>query len=552
MQSILTRTAALAALALPFAAEVQAQSHKELGRMWTLEHPPLGFWESEYDFSPDQEWMDHARMAALRFGSGCSSSFVSPEGLIMTNHHCVRDYVAQVTPPEKDWLKNGFVAKTREAEVKIPGLTVQQLVAMKDVTDEVFAGIEDGDDAATRAAKMETNQQTIQDQAKADDPDHTHQLVSLFQGGRFSLYTYKIYEDIRLVAVPHLQAQKFGGDPDNFTYPRFSLDCGFVRAYGEDGKPVDSSANYFKFKASGPEDGDLVFVVGNPGSTGRLNTVAQMEFLRDLQYPQILKRIDGMLEQARAQPDNPETVSRILSLENAQKAYRGYLDGLLNENVMNIKREAEKNVRAAIEADEDLKARFGTAFADLEKLVAAKRAGQGGADLAEKETAATQQIGAAYFAVYGTDVPPDATFTLRISDGVVTGFPYNGTIAPWATSLYGLYARHTEFGGESPFDLPAVFLDKERMATLDMTTKVNFVATPDIIGGNSGSPILNKDLECVGLVFDGNIEMLGNRFVFTDEVARTVCVHNAYILECMDKLYDAHALVAELRKHGVK
>ena len=546
------RTALAVALAVSSTGLLRAQSHEELGRMWTLEHPPLTYWQTEYDFSPDQAWMDKARMAALRFGDGCSSSFVSPNGLIMTNHHCVRDWVAQVTPAGKDWLADGFIAGARENEVKIPGLTVQQLISMKDVTDDVLAAVGADDDAATRAKKIADAQQAIQDAANEADPGHTHQLVSLFQGGRFSLYTYKIYEDIRLVAVPHLQAQKFGGDPDNFTYPRFSLDCGFVRAYEGDA-PVDSSAHFFEFNTAGPEDGDLVFVVGNPGSTGRLNTVAQMEFMRDVQYPGILERIDALLEQARAQPSSPEATSRILSLENAQKAYRGYLDGLLNDEVMNVKREAEARIRANIAATPELADKFGTAFEDLEKLVAQKRDGSlSGRELAEKEQAATQQIGAAYFAVYGTDIPPDATFTLRISDGVVTGFPYNGTIAPWATSLYGLYARNAEFDGKDPFHLPEVFLDKEKMATLDMTTKVNFVATPDIIGGNSGSPILNSKLECVGLVFDGNIEMLGNRFVFTDEVARTVCVHNAYILEAMDKLYGAHELVAELREHGVQ
>jgi hypothetical protein len=534
---------AIFAVPLVLVALLPAQKHEELGRMWPFENLPMEFFKDEYGFEPSQQWLDHARLASLRFGNGCSASFVSPQGLILTNHHCARGHVASLSPPGQDWLEDGWFAKKLADEVKIPGLTVQQLVGMVDVTARMNAASgDDGGDAILAEFKQKA-------------PELTHQLVSLYQGGMYQVYSYRIFDDIRLVATPQIQMAKFGGDPDNFTYPRFGLDYALVRAWEND-KPADSAGFYFRWKTAGPVEGETVFVTGNPGSTGRLNTVAQMEFMRDFVYPPQVAQAEGMLKQmdevaARDPERAKQQIARRLSVENTRKALQGYLDGLRNERVMNVKREAEARIRARIDEDPKLKASYGDAFAKLEELCAKKaelaREGASRGDLRElqkQEAELAKKVGEAFFAVYGTEIPPDATFTLRLSDGVVKTFPCNGTIAPWFTSLYGLYARHTEFGGKDPFNLPQNWIDLRDK--LDLTTPFNLVATADIIGGNSGSPLIDKDLNVVGLVFDGNIEMLANRFVFTDEVARSVSVHPAIIILSLRKVYDANGIADEL------
>jgi hypothetical protein len=546
---------AFAALALPSTAI--AQKHKELGRMWTFENAPLDWFEEAYGFRPSESWLEHVRLSSLRFGNGCSASFVSSNGLILTNHHCARDGIATLSESEGvDWLQQGFVASELSAELRVPGLAVRQLVSMTDVTDKMNEGL-DGVPEAEQRKKLEENEQAILAAARTSEPDLEPQVVELYQGGQYQLYQYRVFDDVRLVTAPHLDIQKFGGDPDNFTYPRFSLDFALLRAWENDA-PADTAAYHLRYKSEGPKEGETVFVTGNPGSTGRLNTVAQMEYLRDEQYPRTIERIESMYDALQGKTE-PDQVSRRLNLENALKAYRGYLDGLRNERVMQIKRDAEQQIREAIASSPELEQQFGDVFEKLEQIVAAKmeiheKAREPGAEIGnlqqrfaelnEQEGTIAKRVGEAYFAVYGTEISPDATFTLRISDGIVRGFPYNGTIAPWFTSLYGLYARYTEFGGEEPFDLPDVWIDKRD--ELDLSTPVNFVATCDIIGGNSGSPMVNTDGDLVGLIFDGNIEMLGNRFVFTDDVARTVCVHPAFIIEALRKIYDAGHVADEL------
>jgi hypothetical protein len=519
-----------------------AQEHKELGRMWTFENAPLGWFQQAYDFNPDQEWLDHARLSSLRFGRGCSASFVSAHGLIMTNHHCARGNVAQVQG-DNDWLKDGYYAGGYEGEVQLPGLTVQQLVGTRDVT----AAVRDGADRDQLLAA-----------AKEAAPELTHQFVSLYQGGMSQIYSYRIWDDIRLVCAPHGQSAHFGGDPDNFCYPRWGLDFTFVRAY-EDGRPADTVGHHFRWKTEGAEEGELVFVTGNPGNTGRLQTVAQCEYLRDHHYPEQVERVrstlDRLVEQAAESPAREKELrTRILGMENSRKANQGYLDGLRNERVMAIKRQAEADLRAAVAAVPELQEKYGDAWDILADLQQQKIAARGNRDamreIGGKEREQQTRIGEACFAVYGTSIPPDATFTLRISDGIVKGYPMNGTIAPAFTSLYGLYGRHTEFGGAHPFDLPKIWLDREKK--LDLHTPFNFVATCDIIGGNSGSPMIDREQRIVGLIFDGNIEMLGNNYVFDDEVSRTVSVHPAIIIEALRKIYDADALADELEKGKVR
>ncbi|MBL9078600.1 MAG: S46 family peptidase [Planctomycetes bacterium] len=529
-----------------------AQVRKELGRMWTFEAVPVGWFQEAYDFTPTQQWLDHARLSSLRLGKRneqapggiqwfCSASFVSPHGLIMTNHHCSRDAIAGVQG-EADWLKDGFFAGGFEAEVRLPGFLVSQLVATKDVTADVAA---QGADAVRAAAE------------KAE-PGLLHQVIALYQGGNYQLYSHRVYDDLRLVCAPHGQSAHFGGDPDNFCYPRWGLDFTFLRAWDGD-RPLDSKAHCFTWKTEGAKEGDLVFVTGNPGRTGRLQTVAQCEYLRDHFYPGQLDRLRGLLEQlgeqAKASPaKEKELRPRILGIENQRKAFEGYLDGLQNPRILAIKQKAEADLREAVAKDPQLQQKYGDAWDRVAALQQQKVDATGDRaklqELTAQEAEQNKRIGEACFAVYGTSIPPDATMSLRISDGIVKGYPMNGTLAPYFTTLYGLFARHHEFGGEHPFDLPQAWLDKEQ--ELDLKTPFNFVATCDIIGGNSGSPMVDKELNVVGLIFDGNIEMLGNNYVFDDAVSRTVSVHPAIIVESLRKVYGAGRLADELERKDPK
>src|SRR5690606_11854237 len=210
-------------------------------------------------------------------------SFVSPRGLVMTNHHCARGNVQDVTPDGADWLTDGFFAGALEQEVPIPGLTVQQLVATQDVTERMNEGIDADTGEADLKEKLDSNEARILEEAKEAQPELVHQVVSLYQGGIYRLYSYKVYDDLRLVAAPQSQIAAFGGDPDNFTFPRYCLDFALVRAW-ENGAPADTRNHYFRWRTEGPKDGETVFVLGNPGSTGRLKTIAQIEFLRDIEY----------------------------------------------------------------------------------------------------------------------------------------------------------------------------------------------------------------------------------------------------------------------------
>ncbi len=512
--------------------------------MWTFEAAPLGWFQQAYDWQPDQAWLDHARLASLRFGrrnekgelqNFCSASFVSAHGLVMTNHHCARDAIVAVQGAA-DWLKDGFYAGAYEAEVKLPGFVMSQLVRQQDVTKEV----------------NELGAEAVQRAAEAKDPGHTHQVIALYQGGNYQLYSYKLYDDLRLVCAPHGQSAHFGGDPDNFCYPRWGLDFTFVRAY-DGGRPADTSACYFGWRTAGAKEGDLVFVTGNPGSTGRLMTLAQCEFLRDHGYPtrlaQVKADLDGLYAKAKESAEAERTVrADILRLENSRKALQGYLDGVGNSRILAIKQKAESDLRAAVAKDPALQAKYGDAWDRVAALMQERVKALGDKDktaaLQKEEQAQQKRIGEACFAVYGTSIPPDATMSLRLSDGVVKGYAMNGTLAPYFTTLYGLFARHHEFGAQHPFDLPQAWLDKEK--ELDLKTPFNFVATCDIIGGNSGSPMIDKERRIVGLIFDGNIEMLGNRHVFDDEVSRTVSVHPAIIIESLRKIYAAGKLADEL------
>lgn len=668
---------------------VEAVEAAGLGKMWTFDKVPLDYLNERYNFSPTEEWFEHVRLASLRYGGGCSASFISSHGLVMTNHHCARGCIAAVSTEEHDFDTNGFYAGSQDGELTCPDLFLDQLVGIEEVTARVDAAVPAGatDEEATRAKQQES---TRIDEACEAGSGLRCEVVSLYNGGIYSLYKYERYTDVRLVFAPEGQAAFFGGDPDNFTYPRHDMDITLVRAY-ENGQPVQPE-HYFKWSESGADEGELVFVTGNPGSTGRLLTMAQLEYLRDAAYPTILQQYDERVVVARVLVEqSPDLEMRyrnlIFGIENSIKARTGYLGGLEDPELMKRKKTWETSFRAAVAADPKLQQEYGDAWDEIarvnEELVAmdaerrytsfsnfpllttardivrltadmAKPAAEreysdeqvadmqgrinstdpidveyekrllalrlasaldalgpddpfikaalqgrdpaaaakamydgtqltsvearkalvdGGAaavaasqdpaivlartvdararelsqraqELEAIESVNEEKVSEALFHVYGTALPPDATFTLRLSDGVVARYPLNGTYAPYKTTFYGLFDRAASFNHKDPwFVAPKWRAAKDQ---LDMSTPLNFVCTADIIGGNSGSPVINQNAEVVGLVFDGNMEMLPNRFLYTDGVARTVSVHSEAIIEALRKIYDAGALADEI------
>ncbi len=335
---------------------------KEFGTMWTFDAPPLDYWEETYGFRPTEDWLDHVRLSVARL-PGCSSSFVSANGLVMTNHHCARSCISAVSPPDTSYQETGFVAGSLEEEKACPGMWVDQLVSIEDVTSRVRAAVTETSavrqveqrDSATNAIATECGEAT----------GLNCQVVTLYQGGMYSLYGYRRYDDVRLVMAPEEQAAFFGGDPDNFTYPRYDMDITLLRVY-VDGAPRQTS-DFLRWSPAGAEENELVFVVGNPGSTGRLLTLAQMEYLRDVQYPAQIAGYDRQLAvlrvlSERSPEDRRQYENRIFSLENSKKATTGYLSGLLDEDRMARKAAFERDFRTRIARDPALEAKYGGAW----------------------------------------------------------------------------------------------------------------------------------------------------------------------------------------------
>jgi hypothetical protein len=669
---------------------------KEFGTMWTFDAPPLAYWKGRYGFEPTTEWLDHVRLSSVRI-PGCSTSFVSDKGLVMTNHHCARACITAVSPRDTSYQEAGFVSLAEAGERKCEGYYADQLISMEDVTAKVRSAMT----ASAPASQVDQRDKAITEiQTSCQRATGLLcQVVTLYQGGKYSLYRYKRYSDVRIVMAPEEGISFFGGDPDNFTYPRFDLDLTLLRVYEND-KPMKTE-HYLRWNSNGAKEGDLTFVVGNPGSTGRLLTMAQMEYLRDVQYPATLASYKSQIAlykdiAAQSEANKRKYENTIFGLENSQKATKGYYAGLVDPTIMGRKAAFERDFRSRIAAKPALAAKYGSAWdnisrsqkelasfatlqqfqgfgggsnllnlaaglvripeqeklpdslrlpqyraqglsrvkaqmgqntqidTELEKRLLAQQftmaqkalpAGDpflaaalggrspevaaealvSGTKLATTEarkalldggaaavlastdpmivlarktnlmatrhamralrlnttiSANTGLVGQAIYAAYGESLPPDATFTLRISDGLVQGFPYNGTIAPYKTSFYSLFGRSAEFDDQPPFKLPARW--QAARTTLDMTTPLDFVLTGDIIGGNSGSPVVNRAGEVVGLIFDGNIEMLPNRFIFTDEVSRSVAVHTRGIVEALRKVYGAARLADEVEAAGAK
>lgn len=516
--------------------------------MWPFDSLPLKQLKEKYDFEPTKEWLDHVRLGSVRFDTGGSGSFVSPNGLVMTNHHVALETIQKVSTPEKDWVEPGFSARLFGEEVPGKDLVLRQLVDVKDVTAEVMAVKAEGGDVEAKLTELCA--------ALSDEAKHLEaQPVSLYDGNQYRAYVYHVYDDVRLVFAPAKQVAFYGGDYDNFTYPRWCLDCAFFRVY-EDGEPIDSSKWFFQFETEGANNGDLVFVSGHPGGTERALTYDEMVMHRDLWTPQVVALLTSNVKVIKARMEQSEEAAFQLrdtyfGQMNSLKAFTGHLNGLLDEERMALIQARDQELIEK-SGKEEVKAAFAAIKAEMEKLMAKHGGERVDFQAMRKDMAASTEavaehktvINKARFDVYGDQNYPDATFTLRLAYGTVQGYEAGTTKVSPKTTVHGLYERNAAFDNEHPFDLPQQWLDKKD--ELDMSTPYNFVSTCDIIGGNSGSPILDRDAKVVGLVFDGNIESLPGNYWFDEEVNRCVGVHSAIMVEALVKVYEEFGLVSEL------
>jgi hypothetical protein len=668
--------------------------------MWLFNNPPRTYLKEKYHFDPTDKWLEHVQKSSVRFNSGGSGSFVSGDGLVMTNHHVGADALQKMGDDKHNYYRDGFFASTREEERKCEAIELNVLQSIEDCTERVNAAVKpdlapDKAFAARRAVMAEIEQESQDKTGLRSD------VVTLYQGGIYNLYRYKKYTDVRIVFAPEQQIAFYGGDPDNFEYPRFDLDICFFRVY-ENGKPAKIE-HFLKWSKDGVKDDELVFVSGHPGRTDRQNTIAELSYLRDTGFPYILQRLNRMevtliAFSGRSEENARQAKELLFGVQNSRKARVGGLSALLEPSLLHKKQVEEKKLQSYVAGDDKFKAArtaweriaaaekvraknakqyallegaggfnselFGIArtllraaeekpkksterlreFRDsnlqslelelfseepiydgfeavkladsltfltgqlgysnriVQKILAGKspveRASQlvlgtklkdvaerkklyeGGlaaieastdpmiqlaklvdepsravrktieTDVEEVKRSAHAEIAKASFALEGTNTYPDATFTLRLSFGPVKGYIENGTKVPYQTTFAGLYERSAENNNRPPFDLPPRWM--ERKSQLNLNTPFNFVCTADIIGGNSGSPVINRDAELVGIIFDGNIQSLALDFAYSEEQARAVSVHSAGIVEALRKVYDASALAEELVSGKVK
>ncbi|MCA9184505.1 MAG: S46 family peptidase [Pirellulaceae bacterium] len=657
--------------------------------MWLFNDLPAAKLQERYGFTPTEAWAEHIRLSSVRFNSGGSASFVSRHGLVITNHHVASDTLQKLSTAEDNYVRDGFLARSRDEEIAAPDLELNQLVSIEDVTDRVNSVVT-GDMSASDAFKARRAAMATIEKASLDATKLRSDVVTLYGGAAYHLYRYRKFTDVRLVFAPETQAAFFGGDPDNFEFPRYCYDIALFRVY-EDGKPAEIE-NFLRYSASGPKEGELVFVSGNPGRTQRLFTLDALKFLRDKYFPlrlQRLYRTEILLQQYGYNGEEQSRRARdeLFGIQNSRKAYTGMLQGLQDPTFFANKAEQERKLRDTLRQDtklrpfvegwesiEDVIAKrekeydkvasfsrssrlydiaetillmssedqkpseerlrefrdsaresleldlFSPApiYDDLEQvrladalallveqrggddplvaqvldgkspqeraaeLVAgtklkdidtrrqlAKDAQAVAADqtdkmlqlarimeteyrqlrdasdeIDEQERQAYAKITEAKVAVEGTSGYPDATFTLRLAFGTVNGYLENGQPIPAWTTIGGAYEHESAHNAQGDWKLPRSWHD--HINDVNKTTPLNFVCTADIIGGNSGSPVVNREGEFVGIIFDGNIQSLTADFMYTDTVARAISVHSSGIREGLRTIYQAPELADEL------
>ena len=671
------------------------QSYKfDTGKMWTLEDVPTEYFQETYSFTPSNKWMEKVQKASLKFATWCSASFVSEDGLVMTNHHCVDFITSRFEEEDEDLDIAGFYAPTLDDERKVPRLFVDQLLLIEDVTDEVFSAIDTVKNIANKG-KVRRDKIAELEKKYSEETDLICKVTSLYNGGKYSLYGYKRYNDVRAVYINESRMGLYGGDPDNFTYPRYNPDFAFMRVYDDDGNPLKTE-HYFKWSENGAEENEPIFVTGNPGSTFRLKTVSQLEFMRDHTYRNMAFLMHGKVKNYSEliTEDTANTryyEDQMVRVGNSAKVFKGMYEFLTDEYLMARKKDFEDKFRAEVHANPELNKKYGHLWNSIESVVNEQRehtsvisaykisprgsskyfliakdmvelgrelqlpeeernnlykgaqldttiqeifpsdfkvaledknlrlqidyiylnlgnndpmlkkmcgglkgeeaveyikknssittsegitelAGKGGkailsshdplidfilqsgeklaaysaqqSDAKKTEKMLENELGRALFEVYGTTIPPDATFTLRISDGELKSFNYNGTIAPTETTFYGMYDRYYSNHKKYPWGLPERWLHPKE--GFDMSTQYNFISTNDVTGGSSGSPVLNKEAEVIGASFDGNIESIPGNILYNPTNNRMVSVSSEAILQILKYIGDAERISNEL------
>lgn len=661
--------------------------------MWLYDDPPRQLLKEKYGFELSEAWLEHLQKSSVRFNSGGSGSFVSQDGLILTNHHVGAGALQKLSDAQHDYRRNGFCARAREDEKRCMDLELNVLMRIEDVTDRVNAVVKPGMKAEEAFAARRAVMAKIEKEA-LDTTGLRSDVVTLYLGAQYHLYYYKKYTDVRLVFAPEQQIAFFGGDPDNFEYPRFALDICLFRAY-DNGKPARVEHS-LQWSPQGVSEGDLVFVSGHPGHTSRQLTIAELEYLRDEEYPYRLQRLHDLevmllTYSSRSEENARRAKGNLFGVQNGRKAMEGKYAGLLDPRLMAHKQSAEDRLRFAVSQEPTAKEALSSweRIAEAQQVIARNALNYGlleGANalnselfsiartlvraveekskpngerlrefrdsnleslefrlfserplyddleqtkLANSLTWFVGQLGCrhplvqkvlagesprsraaelvlgtrvndvavrrrlyagtmadieavhdpmielvqsidpeargvrkiieaqhevvrqaharitqAMFALEKGSSYPDATFTLRLAFGDVRGYEENGQQIPFQTTFAGLYERAAAHHHKPPFDLPQRWMD--RKDKLDLSTPFNFVSTADITGGNSGSPVVNRRGEFVGVIFDGNIHSLVLDFAYTDRQARAVSVNSQAIIESLQKVYDAGELAEEL------
>jgi hypothetical protein len=670
----------------------------DTGKMWTFDYPPFDYWEETYGFVADEDWMEHVQLSTLRI-PGCTASFVSEDGLIVTNHHCSTWHRDAVQKEGEDLFTNGFYAETLEDERIVPNMYADQLKLIRDVTDQILDVI---NKAETNEEKIKARDEKISELEKLynEQTGLKCEVKSYYGGGKYALHGYKRYNNIKLVFVGEDEVGMYGGDPDNFTYPRYNMDYAFFRIYDDEGKPLKTE-NYYKWDRSGVELGELLFIIGSPGTTNRLKTAEQLKYYRDISYRNYSFLTTNYLEEIKKLfekfPERQNEFANIISyVGNSEKVMRNIVKGLNDPYLIARKEAFDNKLKEAVNSNPDLKSKYGHIWESIkstrnearkygEKIAAYDISGrfapkyfviaQNLIDLAEQlnkpeeerlpqykaeeldstinslypddfdkpvedaklrvtldyirlnlgddnelvkmltggnkgwdavgyiqkiskvtskekvknlakagaeailesgdpiidyilstrdelkelkakydeitqtEDVLEQQLGEAMFAVYGTTIPPDANRSMRIGDGTVRTVEYNGTIAPYRTTFYGLYDRYYSHNKEYPWHLPERWVNYPE--GFDLTTTMNFITDIDVIGGQSGSPIVDRDGEFVGVAFDGNLESIIGSFIFMPEDNRSITVAAEAIVQALKYIYKADRLVKEIENNKI-